>query len=267
MICFKSGTRSRIFKLVICISLILGCTNKKNQTKPKEITPPIVLWAWYKHQDLRFINPKTTGVAFAARTISVGKTNISIKHRTHPLLIPNNTHLTAVIRIELKPNTNATAFRQQRSNIVDKILTVAKLPDISALQIDFDAPKTFRPAYLLLLQQIAQKIPTKMILSITALASWCLYDRWLNNAPIDKAVPMMFAMGNQTQNTLAALEKEKQFLAPLCQGQIGISTNEQLPFIPTDSQIYIFSPGTWREAEYIQTLKILGQNVVKKVNR
>ena len=33
---------------------------------------------------------------------------------------------------------------------------------------------------------------------MTALASWCLSDRWISDLPVDEAVPMLFQMGPET---------------------------------------------------------------------
>jgi len=52
-----------------------------------------------------------------------------------------------------------------------------------------------RDFYRALLQDLRAQLPDNVPLSMTALASFCIGDRWLEGLPVDEAVPMIFRMG------------------------------------------------------------------------
>src|SRR3984893_13001464 len=80
--------------------------------------PRVMLWAWERPTDLRFINPKETGVAFLARTIRLRSGEVSIRPRLQPLNLPEGTMVVAVARVETdKPDLSA----QQREKLAGAI--------------------------------------------------------------------------------------------------------------------------------------------------
>src|ERR1039458_2560605 len=54
-------------------------------TRGMAAVPPLVLWAWERPEDLRFLNPKLTGVAFLAGTVRLGPDGLSFPPRLQPL--------------------------------------------------------------------------------------------------------------------------------------------------------------------------------------
>jgi hypothetical protein len=107
-------------------------------------------------------------------------------------------------------------------------------------------------------------------LSITALASWCIGDPWLEQLPpgtIDEAVPMLFRMGPDTANVAEFLRSGDDFRVPACQGSLGLSTDETLFSgqlkrtlfnVPSDWQnkrIYVFAPRAWTQPAAEAVLK------------
>src|SRR4030088_1321214 len=67
--------------------------------------PNLVLWAWERPVDLRFINPRETGVAFLARTIHLRANEVVIRPRLQPLDLPEGTKVIAVARVETDRRT------------------------------------------------------------------------------------------------------------------------------------------------------------------
>src|SRR6266480_6761022 len=57
--------------------------------------PRVILWAWERPTDLRFINPKETGVAFLARTIRLRSGEVEVRPRLQPLNLPDGTSVIA----------------------------------------------------------------------------------------------------------------------------------------------------------------------------
>ena len=88
-----------------------------------------------------------------------------------------------------------------------------------------------------------------MPISITALASWCLGDRWLEDLPIDEAVPMLFRMGTDEEPVRAALARG-DFHDPRCRFSYGLATDEPLPALRPGRRLYLFHPNAWTEPAY-----------------
>src|ERR1700687_5689350 len=67
--------------------------------------PRVILWAWERPVDLRFINPQETGVAFLARTIQLRAREVVVRPRLQPLDLPKGTRVIAVARVESNQRT------------------------------------------------------------------------------------------------------------------------------------------------------------------
>jgi hypothetical protein len=72
--------------------------------------PEFVLWAWERPEDLRFINPENTSVAFLAGTVQLRGDTVVVRPRLLSLLVPDHAQLVAVVRIE----ANQDAAQSQR---------------------------------------------------------------------------------------------------------------------------------------------------------
>jgi hypothetical protein len=89
-------------------------------------------------------------------------------------------------------------------------------------------------------------MPANLPLSITALASWCSWDGWLRDLPIDEAVPMLFRMEPDRKRAPPDIDDFK-IREPLCQGSVGVSTTEPWPSDLAGKRIYVFSDRGWRD--------------------
>ena len=140
-----------------------------------------------------------------------------------------------------------------------EIAKLGSLPNVVMVQVDFDANTTERSFYRELLEELRARLPQSTLLSITALASWCKGDNWLDGLPIDEAVPMLFRMGVERNQFLSQLAAGDRFRAGPCQESAGISTDEPLAQLPPDQRIqrfYVFNPKSWTPEEVNQTLEI-----------
>src|SRR5205085_1172314 len=106
------------------------------------------------------------------------------------LNIPKGTYMVAVTRIETDKQNRPVLSMEQRDKIIAGVGQLLQNPRVSAVQIDFDATESERDFYQDLLVQLRKRLPETMPLSITALASWCLYDDWIAGLAVDEAVPM-----------------------------------------------------------------------------
>jgi len=260
---------SRAFFLaLIPVILVLAPGHRpKNSSGP---LPPLILWAWERPEDLRFVDPAHTAVAFLAANVELSNGDTVIHPRMQPLRVAEGTPLIAVIRIETPHTATAarpasfsrtpdqprswedlTADQLQRS--VSAIAHSACLPRVVGVQIDFDVTRSQRGFYRALLLALRRSIPA-MPISITALASWCYDDDWLAGLPIDDAIPMLFRMGADTREIRQRLASGRDFREPLCRSSLGVSTDE--PWLSTlpARRLYVFNPHSWTEHDELATL-------------
>jgi hypothetical protein len=203
-----------------------------------------MLWAWEEPEDLRTLNPSTTGVAFLASRIFLSTTATAVPRR-QPLRILPNTYAEAVIRLE--PTHSFADSPTLRAQTAAAILRSSQLAGIRGLQLDFDATPSQQPFYADVLHRVRTQLPTGLQLSITALVSWCATSSsWLQRLPpgeIDAAIPMYFRLGQHTGHWSVR--------EPLCTTSLGTSTDEPLtaPTLAPTQRRYLFAPHPFTPAE------------------
>ena len=209
--------------------------------------PQVILWAWERPTDLRFIAPKEVGVAFLARTIRLRSSEVVMRPRLQPLNLPEGARVIAVARVETDSTNKPELSDQQRQKVAEAIADMAKLPNVAHIQIDFDATLTERKFYRELIFEVRRRLPDTDGLSITALASWCTYDDWLSDLPIDEAVPMLFRMAGDGKQIANRLDAGEDFIAAPCRHSYGISTDEPRSNLFLGRRLYAFNPDPWTE--------------------
>ena len=211
--------------------------------------PGTILWAWERPERLDFIDPTRVAVAFLAKTLYLRGTNVGARSRLQSLNVPDGTKLIAVARIETNrhdvPNLTTTQIESTAAQVAD----LGRLPNVSAVQIDFDATLSERDFYRALLVSVRRKLPVEMPLSITALASWCDGDAWLSDLPIDEAVPMLFRLGVEKRRFASRLRSGEKLRAYACQDSAGVSTDEPVR-IASVKRLYIFNPTSWSPVSF-----------------
>lgn len=217
-----------------------------------------MLWAWERAEDLSYVDARRVGVAYLAQTITLSGDRCGVRRRVQPLHLPDGAKVEAVTRIEIDPARQPACTPQQRQIVVDNIVKVARRYKVSAVQIDFDARENERQFYADLLNELRPQLPAGVGLSITALVSWCLYDRWLATLPVDEAVPMMFRMGRDHGKVLVHFRNKRDYAHAICNESLGISLDEPqvnavmkqlLARQSAPPRVYVFSPSRWtREA-------------------
>jgi hypothetical protein len=230
--------------LALIAGAILLCSGAPHG--PRLSAPGLVLWAWERLEDLRFIDPATTGVAYLAATGTIQPDgSISFHFRQQSLATPSGTTRIAVVRIEsplsyVIPDVN---------HMAEALSAIASQRGASALQIDYDARGSERGFYRALLERLHSTMT--MPVGITALASWCESDRWIDPAIVSEAVPMMFRMGRGESKSMTAA-------APVCRNSTGVSTDEAWP-ARLPGRVYVFNPHGWVKSDYESVLKKVSQ--------
>ena len=203
--------------------------------------PQTMLWAWERVSDLRGADANT-GIAFLAQTVTVDDGRVAIASRRWPLKVRPDAVLSAVTRVEMPAGRSLTG--KEMARIADAIAATARFPQVAAVQLDFDATQSQRRMYRRLIEDVRGRIETRVPLSITALASWCVGGRWLDGLPIDEAVPMLFRLGplNEPYRNLSLAPS---LAHPLCRGSLGTSLDEPITAPIDGRRIYVFNPDSW----------------------
>ena len=240
-----------IIFLALLTSISCRSVNEVNPKLSNEM-PNKILWAWEREEDLRFIDTEKFGVAFLAQTLMLQNDEVVFKPRRQPLELAPGTYTIAVTRIETnkdqkdRPKLSA----EQLKKIISLVKKTLQLPDVRALQIDFDVVVSEREFYKNLVTDLKKELPENTPLTITSLASWCVGDSWFNDLPIDEAVPMAFQMGADDERIRSFLANGNDWREPLCRGAYGISIDEPLKisFAP-NRRFYYFNPKPWRKTD------------------
>jgi hypothetical protein len=213
-------------------------------------SPRRILWAWERPEDLRFLDSKVFGVAYLAQTLVLTGDEVVFKPRRQPLELPEGVFLIAVTRIEtLKETAKRPALSDaQRGEIVRLVVKSAAATGVRAVQTDFDVVVSERPFYQALAADIRREIPAQTGFSMTALASWCVGDRWLGSMPVDEAVPMAFEMGADADRIRDFLANGNDWTEPLCRGSYGVSVDDPLrtPKFQPNRHFWYFKSSAWK---------------------
>ena len=235
-------------------AMLAGCKSKmqiRNRLNESQF-PPIVLWAWERPEDLRGLDSKRFAVAFLAQTLVLKGDDVILNPRQQPLQVSPETKLIAVTRIESQKTTGERAALNlaQKRKLVSLVMRTLQLETVSAIQIDFDAASSEREFYRGLLQDLRAQLPDTVPLSMTALASFCIGDRWLHDLPVDEAVPMIFRMGADDRAIKNMLAGGDDFREPLCQRSYGVAIDEPLEMKRDASRrVYVFNNHSWQQNE------------------
>jgi len=228
-------------------SITVAITVLRKTAYSKKSSPQLILWAWERPTDLRFIDATRVGVAFLAKSILLKSDDVLVRPRLQSLQLVEGTKVIAVTRIETDRDQKASLSARQRDAVSSAIADLASLPNVSEIQIDFDATKSERNFYRDLIRDVRSRLPAQFRLSITALASWCMFDDWISDLPIDEAVPMLFRMAGDGKHIVTRLDAGDDFNATPCRQSYGISLDEQRPKLVPSRKLYVFNPDAWTE--------------------
>ena len=68
--------------------------------------PKIILWAWERPENLKYIDTREVGVAFLAKTLYLRGEQVVVRPRLQPLRVPQGATIIAVARIEVEACSN-----------------------------------------------------------------------------------------------------------------------------------------------------------------
>ena len=233
---------------MVPVALLVSC-------RPSTSDDRVVLWAWERPEDLRFVDPEKVSVAALAATIHLKGSDATLSPRRQPLLTPAGTEVIGVVRIESDRGTPPDLSEAQLRLVIRMLQVIAEPVTSKRLQIDFDATAGERIFYRKLLVDLRATLPHPWHLSMTALASWCLSDRWISDLPVDEAVPMLFQMGPETPDIKHRL-RDRDLAVPLCLTSVGLATNELITF-REGRRVYLFHGRPWTKGAFDRAVQSL----------
>ena len=240
------GTTKGSFFAAIALIIVLGVTTLISP-QPSQL----VLWSWQRQDNVSFVN-KNTLIAPLVGTIAFNGNNFQVFPRSNPLTLETSAQLIPVVRLEIKPGFFIDDKTLEK--IIFHILALTQPCKAKEIQIDFDATTSQRSFYAKLLTHLRIALPNTR-LSITALASWCLGDPWIENLPIDYAVPMVYNLGEDLQSIKRFLLNTKKWKACKCRGYIGLNRKDIFIKVPKGWTIFIFNDEAWTLRSYESLLK------------
>jgi hypothetical protein len=250
----------RLSSAAILLSVLLAASacmsTVANEVDTETKLPNKVLWAWKRSEDLRQINPHEYGVAYLACHVFIEGDEVKWESRNQPLKLPPKTIVVPTVRIDVLHREKPTLAEKQLEKTLWLIERAARAPHTAQIQIDFDALETERDFYRSLLVRLRKKLPGSMPISITALASWCLFDNWIKDLPIDEAVPMMFSLGRDREKVLLYFRSHRDFIDERSKRSLGLSLEDtavnelMIPLaqkrkIPV--RVYVFTKTAWTQ--------------------
>src|SRR5215472_841002 len=136
--------------LVLAGSVIPGFVRQAfNHFRPPDRLQPLprlLLWAWERPEDLRFL-PRGVGVAFLAETVTLRGGEVLVRPRQQALLVAPDTLLVACARLETDRKQAPILSPGLASTTSSAIAQLASLRGVRAVQVDFDATVSERTFY------------------------------------------------------------------------------------------------------------------------
>ena len=228
--------------------------------------PETTVWAWERNEDLTFLDPKTTNVAFYAGTIRLRDDHVEFVPRIQKLDLGEEIRRYPVVRIHDMSSGNGLNSEniEQVVSILKEVfrMFIHRIPRTAVFRSIMMRLVPERQGYLALLKRVRKELPKGTHIAVTALASWCLGDRWLPKSDIDEAVVMLFSMGAGKRDVVRLLEKQRLSAGEGIPTSIGVATNEplvnsrlrELGIVRAAKSVFVFCPLPWTEDRY-QRLK------------
>lgn len=213
---------------------------------------PLILWAWERPEDLRFAGQEAE-VAAQTGFIELSGDRLIVRGRRHPLLTRPGQVTTTVVHVQIDPRRRLVWTPEREAQVAQAVLRLAKRPGVRRLQLDFEVRASERPILMAVLRGVRAGLPDGVELSMTALASWCETEAWLDEAPVDEIVPMLFRMGPGGERLKAKLAAGGDFANPRCRHALAVSADTPLARAPTGRRVYLFNPGSWTAASFATT--------------
>jgi hypothetical protein len=214
----------------------------------------LILWAWERPEDLRFMGDAE--IALQTGFIELSGNSVRARGRRFPLMT-GAPPTTVVVHVQIdhaRPLSWTPALRRRVAGAVLHYATAAPAPRV---QIDFEVRESEHAILLQVLGDIRRALPPATRLSMTALASWCMHEDWLSQAPVDEIVPMLFRMQEGGDGIVKSLARGGDFRHPRCRTALAISTDSPIRRAPPGRRVYLFNPRSWDRPAFLQARRVV----------
>lgn len=209
-----------------------------------------LLWVWDRPQLFASL-PETTGVAYLHATVRLSGTESRTSWRQWPLRVAPGATVVPVVHVALDNLSPSPLDDAQQQAIAAAIEHAATHGNRSGwVQLDFEARRSQREAYVALLRRLQPLRQGGMRISATALASWCMDDPWLPAGLLDEIVPMYFRMGGESARIRQRLGTTGKAAVPACRDAAGLMLGEDWPALRDVKRRYVFHAGSWKNEDF-----------------
>jgi hypothetical protein len=191
-------------------------------------------------------------VAAVVVSVEIAGHDIRVRPARAPLRLRADTWRLPVVHVDALTAWRPVLDDAAADALVAVVVEAARRGRVRAVQVDFEAVPSQRAFYAGVLRRVRAQLPHAR-LSITALASWCLDDRWLGGLPVDEVVAMAFRLGpraaastERVRRTIAATPRWRE---PACDAT-GVAADEPPIALPATGTQYLFSPRAWDAATW-----------------
>ena len=213
---------------------------------PAGARPARIVWAWERPEILDML-PSDVGIAAVTGFLRLRGDAIVVRRgRRFPLVAaPGRPPPIAMVHIEVDQNRPLDWSPALAGQVVGAALAFAR--GAAQVQVDMEVRTSQRGALLDVLRGVRAGLPAGATLSMTALASWCENETWLDAAPVGEIVPMLFRMGPRGDRLRGKLAAGGDFSDPRCRDALGIVTDTPA-VVPPGRRVYVFNPRPWDAA-------------------
>ncbi|WP_137939813.1 hypothetical protein [Chitinivorax sp. B] len=209
--------------------------------------PETMLWVWERPTDLRWLSPDKAGVAYLRTIVLLSGEQAAVSQRRQPIHMPATLFKIPVVHVDID-NLHPPTLND--AQLVTLVTAVEKAAAASQgwVQLDFEARYSQRDFYLRLLQalQPLRLAAPQIRLSVTALASWCMQDAWLDAKLVDEIVPMLFRMHRDGPAIRDHLARQHQLPVAACNQSVGLLIGDPVTTPHNTRRRYWFNPGDWQ---------------------
>ena len=239
-------------------SFILSCLALGSCSGDRTANPPaMIVWAWERPEDLRLL-PSDVEIAVQTGFIEIIGSDFEARGRGFPLRSAHPPE-TAMVHLQIDETRPVRWSPMMRGRLVAAVLHYATVLPVRRVQIDFEVRASERVILLDVLRDVRRGLPRGTLLSMTALASWCDGEGWIDAAPVDEIVPMVFRMGRSAETVRRRLAAGGDFADRRCRTAIGIASDEPIARAPTGRRVYIFDPRRWTEPRFAAVRREVGE--------
>jgi hypothetical protein len=226
---------------------LLLATASCRPTEPP--TPsPLVLWAWERPEDLRFAGAAAE-VAVQTGFVELAGEGLLARGRRFPLKV-SAAPATALVHVQIDHDRPLVWNESMRARTSAAILHYAAAIPARRVQLDFEVRASERRVLLDVIEDVRRGLPRGTLLSMTALASWCDTEGWIERVPVDEIVPMLFRMTAGGETLRKRLAAGGDFRNPRCREALGVATDSPIARAPPGRRVYLFNPRSWSKADF-----------------